>query len=105
MYAKQAHNTEAERRACEVRLRAERKSAQLLRLMKERGELDAGKGGDRKSPSQPTRVKTLADFGITYDQSSKWQKLADIPTDDFEAALRGEEKRSDLAASTQLGTK
>ncbi len=29
-YAKQAKNTEAERRACEIRLRAERKAGQLL---------------------------------------------------------------------------
>jgi hypothetical protein len=31
MYNRQARNTEAERRACEIRLRAERKTGQLLR--------------------------------------------------------------------------
>ncbi|MCO6441895.1 MAG: hypothetical protein J5I81_12625 [Nitrococcus mobilis] len=31
MYARQARNLEAERRACEIRLRAERRSGELLR--------------------------------------------------------------------------
>src|SRR5690348_9102530 len=33
MYARQARNVEAERRACEIRLRAERRCGQLLREM------------------------------------------------------------------------
>jgi hypothetical protein len=37
-----------------------------------------------------TATPKLTDLGITRDQSSKWQKLADVPKDDFEAALRGE---------------
>jgi len=37
-YARQAHNTEAERRACEIRLRAERKAGALsAKLEKSRG--------------------------------------------------------------------
>jgi hypothetical protein len=90
MYAKQAHNVEAERRACEIRLRAERKAGELLKAMKESGERRSGHG-DQKSESRPTTPK-LKELGITRDQSSKWQKLADVPKDDFEAALRGEDK-------------
>jgi hypothetical protein len=56
--------------------------------MKETGERDAG--GRGKIASRPTTQ--LADLGITRDQSSKWQKLADIPKEDFEAALRGPDK-------------
>lgn len=36
-YARQAKNTEAERQACEIRLRAERKAAQLLAKVAKRG--------------------------------------------------------------------
>ena len=47
----------------------------------------AGHGGDRRSRSRDTTLKTLADYGITRDQSSKWQRLAEIPDDEFEAML------------------
>jgi hypothetical protein len=77
MYARQAKNTEAEQQACEIRLRAERKAGQLLR------DMEKLKGRPQKA-STDTR---LSDVGVSYDQSSKWQKLADVPDDSFEAAL------------------
>ena len=45
----QARNTDAERKACEVRLRAERRTGELL---KELARADTAKGGDLKSASQ-----------------------------------------------------
>jgi hypothetical protein len=85
-YSKQAKNTEAERKACEIRLRAERRCGQLLADMdKPRG------GGDnnsiREHNSQPASYAkaTIPDLGISHNQSSRWQKLAAIPDDDFEA--------------------
>ena len=47
--------------------------------MKLAGERDAGKSGDRKSPSRSARVK-LADFGISWSQASKWMMLARMAT-------------------------
>ena len=38
--------------------------------------------------------RTLSDLGVTKDQSSRWQTLAGVPEEDFEAALAGEEKPS-----------
>lgn len=40
---------------------------------------------------QPTGFSqpTLTDLSISRDQSSQWQKLADVPEAPFEAALRG----------------
>jgi hypothetical protein len=44
------------------------------------GDRDRGKGGDRKSPSNDSTVKhptskpTLADIGISRDQSSRWRR-------------------------------
>jgi hypothetical protein len=36
------------------------------------------------------KVKTLAEHGITKNQSSQWQQLADVPEEIFEAALKSE---------------
>jgi hypothetical protein len=82
-YARQAHNIENERQACLIRLRAERKCGELLK------EIEKAKGGgDQRHPSHDTRgAPTLRERGISYDQSSRWQKLADVPEDRFEAAL------------------
>jgi hypothetical protein len=80
-YAKQAHNTEAETRCCEIRLRAERKTGELLKKM------EKAKGAAQPRDAEP--VSRLADHSITPKQSSQWQKLADVSDDQFEAALAG----------------
>lgn len=83
VYAKQARNFDAETKCAQIRIRAEQRGGDLLKEMERNGER-AGQGGDRKSKSADT---TLKDLGITRDQSSKWQKLAEIPQDRFEAIL------------------
>jgi hypothetical protein len=88
-YARQAKNTEAERQACEIRLRAERRCGQLLK------ETEKAKGAQGTGSNQyqvrsiGTTAPTLSDRGISKDQSSRWQKLADVPEEQFEAALAG----------------
>ena len=57
--------------------------------MKKNGQRDADKGGDRRSHFCRTSVKT-ADLGITDDQSSKWQRLAEVPEEEFERAVTGD---------------
>jgi hypothetical protein len=99
IYAQQARNLDAERKACEIRIRAERRAGELLRGMKDSGQRDSGGGGDRKSQSRSTTViqdqipaplpATLKDLNITRDQSSKWQQLAAVPAEEFERALTG----------------
>ncbi|MYF06691.1 MAG: hypothetical protein F4092_00580 [Rhodospirillaceae bacterium] len=91
-YARQARNPEPERRACEIRLRAERKAGQLLKDMEKaaRGPDANGQGSQRATAETPT----LSDMGVSKDQSSRWQKLADVPEEQFEAALAAPEKPS-----------
>lgn len=84
VYAKQAGlSLEMQNKAAEIKLRAERRCGELLGEMAERGERDAGQGGDRRSQSQPATVK-LDDLAIGKDQSSRWQKIAAIPAPTFE---------------------
>jgi hypothetical protein len=87
-YARQAKNTEAERRACEIRLRAERKAGALLKDMAKSKER-ATRGG-----SPMSQGTTLPELGVSRDQSSRWQQLADVPDDKFEQALAAEDKPS-----------
>lgn len=77
---------EPEHRACEIQLRAERKASELLRDMEK-----AKGGGDQKSEHRSSPLRgdrpTFRDLGISYQQSSDWQKVADVPEEQFEAAL------------------
>ena len=80
---RQARNTEAERRACEIRLRAERKAGELLRSA------EKAKGGRPKTSGANPAVSapTLRELGVSEDQSRNWQRLAAVPPDQFNAAL------------------
>jgi hypothetical protein len=82
IYAKQSKNTEAERQACEVRLRAERRWGALYKAS------EKAKGGrPGENPSQAGRGKTLDDMGVSYNQSSRWQDLAGVDDQTFEASV------------------
>ena len=82
VYAKQMMNVEAERQACEIRLRAERGFSRLLRQQV--------KAKARAAAGNPT----LADLGITRKQAAEWQALAEVPDDAFEKALATSGKKS-----------
>jgi hypothetical protein len=79
MYAMQAKDRVLIDQATEIRLRAERRAGELLKNMAQAGERAVRKN----MKSQPATSK-LSDLNINKSQSSRWQKLADIPDDDFE---------------------
>lgn len=87
-YARQAKNLDAERKACDIRLRAERRAGELLKEM--------GTNGQRAlegRPAKQSHAATISDLGISKTQSSRWQQLAEVPSKQFEAALRAPDKR------------
>jgi len=93
VYARQAKNIEAERRACEIRLRAERKAGELDKQReKARGQLLRG-----STPEPRSDAPTLAELGISKRQMHDWRKLDDVPEDAFEAALTDPDKKPTTA--------
>lgn len=96
VYARQAGDFEMQNMAAEIRLRAERRAGELLGEMKANGTrrsegvVTAGPGrGNKNTVGQDDHVlpPTLSDLGISKDQSSRWQQVAAIPTETFEAAI------------------
>ena len=93
-YARQAKDTELIEHATEIRLRAERRAGELLKQMAERGERDDGRGNRNPSLKSQDATPKLSDFGISKTQSSRWQKLADLNEDDFEARTATAKKQA-----------
>ena len=87
-YAKQAKDTELIGYATEIRLRAERRAGEILvEMEKHRG------GRPTKTGSHEEPVLRLSDLDISKSQSSKWQRLAELPDDEFETKVeRGKRK-------------
>lgn len=82
-YARQAKDTELVQWATEIKVRAERRAGQMLAEMpKSKGEL---RNSSRSHDS--TATKTLADMGISKNDSSRWQKLAAVTDTQFEQAV------------------
>jgi len=69
------------RKAEEIKLRAERRAGELLK------ETPKQKPGEYKRSHAVTVTPTLAEIGITKNQSSKWQKIASITEEKFENFL------------------
>ena len=88
-YAKQANDFDLERDAAIARVRAERKCGQLLaETEKAKGQLKQGNSLPQShATTTGDKPKTLAEMGVTKDQSSKWQQLAKVPEKEFEAAI------------------
>lgn len=87
-YAKQARDTQLVQYATEIKVRAERRCGEMLRDAAENGQRATKDSGQ----NQHDRVShdatpTLRDLGITRDQSSRYQKLAAMPAEHFEAAV------------------
>ncbi len=93
-YAHQAKNRQLEVDAAEIRMRAERRLGELIVAQKETVGLNTGTagkgrpslGGANDEPPKDTRP-TLAEAGIDKKLSSRAQKLAAVPEDEFEGLL------------------
>lgn len=80
---------EAQNNIAEIRIRYERELGKLIRKLQSDGELVTKETNLRnsRSHSMVDRAITLADVGISYNQSSRWQSMADLPDDKFEKQI------------------
>lgn len=117
VYARESKlGEEAQNYAAEIRLRAERRGGEILAEMLRTGERVTAANGRPEKASPAVR---LSDLGIEPNESARWQKLAEVPQQDFEqyietaketrtpittaGALRGQssEERAAIAADTR----
>lgn len=113
LYTRQARDLDAERKASDIRLRAERRAGELLSELARATKKEAGVAGAAKKASTsndatcyknkqnlpaPVSVarrtidkspyaETLERSGISKQTAGRWQELAKIPEPEFEAAL------------------
>jgi hypothetical protein len=95
MYARQAKNVEAERRAVGVRIRAERRVGQLLQAMQRtpRHKLNSTGANQHEVRSndwmQPKSeyATGIERAGLTPQTAHRWQSLAKVPEHEFEDAM------------------
>ncbi|MEY2686857.1 MAG: hypothetical protein RL375_1055 [Pseudomonadota bacterium] len=88
-YARQAKDSELIQYATEIKVRAERRCGELLaRTEKSRGAAEPGTArGTTRSNDATASTPTLAQMGLTKDESSRYQQLAAMPADHFETAV------------------
>lgn len=82
-YARQAKDQDLILWATEIKVRAERRAGEMLTRAAESGERHRHGRADQDKP-KPT---TLVDLGISSNQSSRWQQLASMSEEHFEAAV------------------
>lgn len=84
VYARQAKNRDLEIDAAEIRMRAERRVGQLIQAQKETVGLNKGtlRRGAQKEPRD--KRPTLAEVGIDKKMSSRAQRVAAVPEEEFE---------------------
>lgn len=89
LYAKQARNTDAERRASEVRLRAERRTGELLKELARATPAEAGAQKAAASVAGASAYRKAIDQAqIPERTAQRYQALANVPKAAFEEALR-----------------
>lgn len=88
-YARQAQDRDMIAWATEIKLRAERRTGELLRETAATGQRRvAANGRPAKASSVNEAFRKLKDLGISEDQSSDWQKLAAIEAPEFERRIK-----------------
>ncbi len=93
---------EVQNECAEVRIRAERRAGEMLKEMAKTNQRE-GRGGDRKSNSDDGRLN-LGELGINYNESSRYQKIAELPKNFFESQIKNTKKSKKELTTAQFLT-
>jgi len=103
LYCKQAKaSLEMQNQCAEIKLRAERRAGEMLT------ETEKNPGGQVEHESYLShdgrgRIPKLSELGITWNQSSRWQKIGEIPEESFEDYIETTmSKKGELTSSGAL---
>ncbi len=99
-YGRQAKDTQLIEDATDIKLRAERRAAQMIDEARYAGDL-AEHGGDRKT-NQASNLASLKDAGISYTDASRWRKLGSMSDAAFEDHLEQKKKAVGAAVNKVL---
>jgi hypothetical protein len=82
-YARQANDMELERQVHDIRVRAERRAGEIsAQLPKAQGHRS-----DITSPAPRAKSDVLEKAGISSQPAFEWEKLAEVPEEEFEAEV------------------
>ena len=99
-YARQAQDNELQIWAGEIKMRAERRAGQMLK------DMDKTKRGRPKLSGTQTvplnHTPTLSDLNVTKNQSSQWQKVANVSEEEFEEHIAGDVAKGKAPSSTAI---
>jgi DNA N-6-adenine-methyltransferase (Dam) len=84
-YGRRARDRRMVAMADQLLFKSERRTGEIILAMKAAGELVDRKNG---RPQKGSSVTRLSDLGISFDESARWQKLANMPQDAFDETLR-----------------
>lgn len=94
LYARQAQNVDAERKATAVRLRAERRAGELFRELERTPPQEANSSGSNQHRSPATVAGEQSEYREALERTQtsertaqRWQELATVPKDVFEKHL------------------
>jgi hypothetical protein len=83
---------EAERQACEIRIRAERRAGELLRDIEKAVGNQHTKAASPHDGKKQTKGEQISALGVSAKQAENWQKLAAVPEETFEQELAQQER-------------
>jgi hypothetical protein len=94
--ARVAKNVEAETRAYEIRMRAARKAGTLSKL------IPKATANQYASGDIPPKQRVLEEAGIAKRDASDWERLSEVPEEEFETALSSKSVRELIDKPTPI---